>query len=63
MDILVVLGLIILSVVLALITNKEKRSTSCDLIDSATKRCPCCTKEIKADAIKFKNCGSLITVF
>ena len=71
MEYLIVLNVILLSVVLGFLityTGRENTPNSIDAsksknITATTKQCPCCAKEIKVDAIKCKNCGSLINNF
>ena len=73
MEYIITCGVIILTVILALAININRGTldTNADLAESpdpinivaSTKKCPCCLKEIKADAIKCGNCRSLINVF
>jgi hypothetical protein len=68
MEHFIAFGIIFLTVLfIELIIGGKERSIPYDPLDInsfiSTKKCPCCLKEIKADAIKCKNCGSLINVF
>jgi hypothetical protein len=73
MEYIVTCGVIILAVILALATNIDRgildtntystESSEPINIVASTKKCLCCLKEIKADAIKCGNCGSLINFF
>jgi hypothetical protein len=66
MESIITCGVIILAVILALVTNINRGTldTNAGLTESSnpinifatTKKCPCCTKVIKSDAIK---CGNL----
>ena len=64
MDLLIVLNVIALSVALAfVITPATKNNTSNPTnIDAPNKKCPHCSEETDADAIKCKHCGSRINV-